>query len=615
MNRINRLSPRLANQIAAGEVVERPASVLKELLENSLDAGARRVDIEVEQGGKKLLRVRDDGGGIHKDDLTLALSRHATSKISRPEDLAAIGSLGFRGEALASIGSVSRLELSSRAAEADSETGWTVRAEGQQMETSLEPCQHGVGATVEVRDLFFNTPARKKFLKTERTEFSRIDEVLKRLALSRFDVQFNLRHNQRTVHELRPALSELEQRRRIGLVCGPAFLENSVEVDQRAAGLRLWGWISLPAFSRSQADLQYFYVNGRIVRDKIVSHAIRQAYQDVLYHGRHPAYVLFLELDPAAVDVNVHPTKHEVRFRDSRLVHDFLFRSLHRELADIKPEAQVSKELSKEPTDQVPPETSRQASERGYSEIRAQTAAQAALPLRDAAPVREAGGEYRFPTQAPPASPAGTPEQYAKLFGGGDEAPPLGYALAQLHGVYILAQNRDGLIIVDMHAAHERITYERMKQALDGESLRRQNLLVPLSLAVSEAEADCAEAHRENLLALGLELERVAAESVVVRQVPALLKDGDIEQLARDVLSDLLEFGSSDRLENRRNELLSTMACHGSVRANRRLGIDEMNALLRDMEMTERSGQCNHGRPTWVWQSMDELDKLFLRGR
>ncbi|MXX07512.1 MAG: DNA mismatch repair endonuclease MutL [Gammaproteobacteria bacterium] len=611
MNRINRLSPRLANQIAAGEVVERPASVLKELLENSLDAGARRVDVEVEQGGKKLLRVRDDGGGIHKDDLALALSRHATSKISRPEDLAAIDSLGFRGEALASIGSVSRLELSSRAAETDSETGWTVRAEGQQMETSLEPCQHGVGATVEVRDLFFNTPARKKFLKTERTEFGRIDEVLKRLALSRFDVQFNLRHNQRTVHELRPAFSELDQRRRIGLVCGPAFLENSVEVDQRAAGLRLWGWISLPAFSRSQADLQYFYVNGRIVRDKIVSHAIRQAYQDVLYHGRHPAYVLFLELDPAAVDVNVHPTKHEVRFRDSRLVHDFLFRSLHRELADIKPEVPGSNQLS----DQVPPETSREASERGDSEPWAQTAAQAALPLRDAAPIREAGGEYRFPTQASPASPAVTPEQYAKLFGGGEEAPPLGYALAQLHGVYILAQNRDGLIIVDMHAAHERITYERMKQALEEESLRRQNLLVPLSLAVSEAEADCAEAHRESLLALGLELERVAAESVVVRQVPALLKDGDIEQLVRDVLSDLLEFGSSDRLENRRNELLSTMACHGSVRANRRLGIDEMNALLRDMEATERSGQCNHGRPTWVWQSMDELDKLFLRGR
>lgn len=600
MNRINRLSPRLANQIAAGEVVERPASVLKELLENSLDAGARRVDVEVEQGGKKLLRVRDDGSGIHKDDLALALSRHATSKISRPEDLEAIASLGFRGEALASISSVSRLELSSRTTDTTAETGWSVRAEGQQMQPSVEPCQHGVGATVEVRDLFFNTPARKKFLKTERTEFGRIDEVLKRLALSRFDVQFSLRHNQRTVHDLRPAVSEVEQRRRIGLVCGPAFLENSVQVDQRAAGLRLWGWISLPAFSRSQADLQYFYVNGRIVRDKIVTHAIRQAYQDVLYHGRHPAYVLFLELDPATVDVNVHPTKHEVRFRDGRLVHDFLFRSLHRELADIKPEAQDQDEVQRSPLQTLP--------EHSYS--------QAALPLRQSTPVRETSPEFRAGAQAMPAgAPVNLEQHYAKLLGGDEEAPPLGYAVAQLHGVYILAQNREGLIIVDMHAAHERITYERMKQAQGEQGLKRQTLLVPLSLAVSEAEADCAETHRENLLAFGLELERASAEAVIVRQIPALLKDADIEQLVRDVLSDLLEFGASDRLENHQNELLSTMACHGSVRANRRLGIDEMNALLRDMEATERSGQCNHGRPTWVYQSMAELDKLFLRGR
>ena len=618
MNRINRLNPRLANQIAAGEVVERPASVLKELLENSLDAGARRIDIDLEQGGKKLLRVRDDGGGVHKDDLALALSRHATSKIARLEDLEAIGSLGFRGEALASIGSVSRLELSSRSADANGETGWTVRAEGQQMETSLEPCQHGVGATVEVRDLFFNTPARKKFLKTERTEFVRLDEVFKRVALSRFDVQFSLRHNQRTVHDLRPAPGEAEQRRRIGLVCGPAFLENSAVVDQRAAGLSLRGWISLPAFSRSQADLQYFYVNGRIVRDKIVSHAIRQAYQDVLYHGRHPAYVLFLELDPATVDVNVHPTKHEVRFRDSRLVHGFLFRSLHRELADIKPEASAENTRAGE----------------GADAVMEHQPSQAPLPLRDGSrgtfsdasrdafreswQVRETPGDYRTAPSAAPLSSQSSQdlqEQYAKLFSSGQETPPLGYALAQLHGVYILAQNKDGLIVVDMHAAHERITYERMKQALAEARLRKQTLLVPLPLAVSEAEADCAETHRDSLLALGLELERVARESVVVRQVPAMLKDADIEQLVRDVLSDLLEFGASDRLEARQNELLSTMACHGSVRANRRLGIDEMNALLRDMEATERSGQCNHGRPTWVWQSMADLDKLFLRGR
>ncbi len=598
MNRINRLSPRLANQIAAGEVVERPASVLKEMLENSLDAGARRIDIEVEQGGKKLLRVRDDGSGIHKDDLALALSRHATSKIAALEDLEAIGSLGFRGEALASIGSVSRLELSSRTADG-SETGWTVRAEGQQMEASLEPCQHGVGATVEVRDLFFNTPARRKFLKTERTEFTRLDEVFKRVALSRFDVQFNLRHNQRSVHDLRPAATEAEQRRRIGLVCGPGFLENSVPIEQRAAGLLLRGWISLPAFSRSQADLQYFYVNGRVVRDKIVSHAIRQAYHDVLYHGRHPAYVLFLELDPKTVDVNVHPTKHEVRFRESRLVHDFLFRSLHRELGDIKPGDRREEAPAAVPASS-PPE--------GFPEQRA-------LPLRDAWQLREPPGEYRGAPAASPQSPDQLAEQYARLFGGGEETPPLGYAIAQLHGVYILAQNKEGLIIVDMHAAHERITYERMKQALEQERLRRQSLLVPLPLAVSAAEADCAETHCESLFALGLELERVAGEAIVVRQVPALLKDADIEQLVRDVLSDLLEFGASDRLQSRQNELLSTMACHGSVRANRRLGLDEMNALLRDMEATERSGQCNHGRPTWVWQSMADLDKLFLRGR
>ncbi len=617
MNRINRLSPRLANQIAAGEVVERPASVLKELLENSLDAGAKRIDIEVERGGKKLLRVRDDGGGIHKEDLALALSRHATSKISRPEDLRAIASLGFRGEALASIGSVSRLELASLAADDPSGTAWRVRAEGQQMEAALEPCRHGPGATVEVRDLFFNMPARKKFLKTERTEFGRIDDVLKRLALSRFDIQFTLRHNQRATRDLRPALTESEQRRRIGLVCGPAFLENSVAIDEQAGGLRLWGWISVPAFSRSQADLQYFYVNGRIVRDRIVAHAVRRAYQDVLYHGRHPAYVLFLELDPAAVDVNVHPTKHEVRFRDGRMTHDFLFRSLHRALADIKPQDRIESRAAGAAIEPSPPADS--------SAFPAAAHPPGPPPTpRGFASVRETGAGYSGPSPGPAFSatpgtrstaPA-TAEQYTSLFGtDAQESPPLGYAVAQLHGVYILAQNKDGLIIVDMHAAHERINYERMKRAQAEAGIKRQTLLVPLSLAVSEAEADCAEAQRENLLAYGLGLERVGAEAVVVRQIPALLQNADIEQLARDVLADLLECGGSDRLETRQNQLLSTMACHGSVRANHRLGIDEMNALLRDVEATERSGQCNHGRPTWVWQSMAELDKLFLRGR
>ncbi len=597
MARINILNPRLANQIAAGEVVERPASVIKELLENSLDAGASRLDIDVEQGGIKLMRVRDNGSGIEKDDLALALSRHATSKIASLDDLEAIASLGFRGEALASISSVSRLGITSLAADADEETAWRVVAEGADMEAKLEPSSHPVGTTVEVRDLFFNTPARKKFLRTEKTEFGRIDEVVKRLSLSRFDAQFNLQHNGRVVHQLLPANSDAERQRRVGLVCGPAFVENAVAISTEAAGLRLWGWVSLPTFSRSQADLQYFYVNGRVIRDKLVTHAIRQAYQDVLFHGRHPAYVLYLELDPALVDVNVHPTKHEVRFRDSRLVHDFLFSSLHKSLAEVVPSiANKSEEMgayaqaaSAEQSSYIPPQSSLSLAEApsGYG-------GSAALPNREYV-------EQQL-------------QAYAKL-SEDEEVPPLGYAIAQLHGVYILAQNKEGMIIVDMHAAHERITYERMKTACDNEELKMQPLLVPLSIAVSEAEADIAESQSDVLLELGMELQRVATESIVVRQVPSILRDANVEQLVRDVLSDIKEYGSSDRIREHQNELLSTMACHGSVRANRHLTIPEMNALLRDMEATERSGQCNHGRPTWVYQSMDELDKLFLRGQ
>jgi DNA mismatch repair protein MutL len=613
MPRINRLSQRLANQIAAGEVVERPASVVKEVLENSLDAGATRLDIDIEQGGVKLMRIRDNGCGIYRDDLPLALSRHATSKISGLDDLENIASLGFRGEALASISSVSRLSLLSKAeAEADS-AGWKVETEGQGMEAKLEPVAHPQGTTVEVRDLFFNTPARKKFLKTEKTEFSRIEEVVKRLALSRFDVQFTLQHNQRAIHQLRKAGSDVEIQRRVGLVCGPAFVDNSVYVDVEAAGLRLWGWVSLPTFSRSQADLQYFYVNGRIIRDKLVAHAVKQAYRDVLFHGRHPAYVLYLELPASGVDVNVHPTKHEVRFRDSRLVHDFLFSSLHKALADVRPDSQMAGGDS--------PQT---ASPVGFEQPAASVASssaeslvqQSALGLSENRPQSYASFERRFDRGNP--APAQVRENLAGLAALNEsdvEVPPLGYAIAQLHGIYILAQNKEGLIIVDMHAAHERITYERMKMACDNEALKMQPLLVPLSIAVSQAEADSAEEQSAMLLSLGLEVERVSAESIVVRQVPSLLKDANIEQLVRDVLSDVLEYGSSDRIQAHQNELLSTMACHGSVRANRQLTIPEMNALLRDMEATERSGQCNHGRPTWVYQSLDQLDKLFLRGQ
>lgn len=630
MPRINLLSQRLANQIAAGEVVERPASVVKELVENSLDAGATRIEIDVEQGGVKLLRIKDNGLGIHKQDLALALSRHATSKIVDLEDLEAIASLGFRGEALASISSVSRLNMVSKAETAADSSGWRVEAEGQEMNAKLSPAAHGQGTTVEVRDLFFNTPARKKFLKTEKTEFSRIDEIVKRIALSRFDVQFNLNHNQRAIHNLLPARSDQEKQRRVGLVCGPSFVENSVQVDMDRAGLRLWGWVSLPTFSRSQADLQYFYVNGRIIRDKLVTHAIKQAYRDVLFHGRHPAYVLYLKCDPATVDVNVHPTKHEVRFRESRLVHDFLFSSLHKALAQVKP-ADHFTGVTDDPNDQLAamgngmgsgfnqalnpnfnPSYS-QPAQQPFADINQQTA----LGLTDSGPSNfNRGAAYQGYGSTPDGSLVREQLQSLEKLGGENEdVPPLGFAVAQIHGIYILAQNREGLITVDMHAAHERITYERMKLACQNEELVMQPLLVPLSISVSSAEADCVESKQEEFKQLGIVIDKVAEESIVVRQIPSILRDSNVEQMVRDVLSDMLEYGSSDRIQAHQDELLSTMACHGSVRANRQLTIPEMNSLLRDMEATERSGQCNHGRPTWVFQSLDALDKLFLRGQ
>ena len=603
MNRINSLSKRLANQIAAGEVVERPASVIKELLENSLDAGATRLQIDVEQGGVKLMRVKDNGCGIHKDDLALALSRHATSKIIELTDLENITSLGFRGEALASISSVSRFHIISNSSEESGSSGWKVEVEGQEVEVSVSPAAHPQGTSAEVRDLFFNVPARKKFLKTEKTEFTRIDEVIKRIALSRFDVQFNLKHNQRTIHQLLPAISEQERQRRVSLVCGPVFVDNSVYIDVERSGLRLWGWVSLPTFSRSQSDLQYFYVNGRTIRDKLVTHAVKQAYRDVLFHGRHPAYMLYLELAPSSVDVNVHPTKHEVRFRDSRLVHDFLFSALHKALAEVTPSVQIASQHagmtgteSKFAHDD-PKVYGKQASLRLAEPTTAPYGAYATTNVRDHDQIQEQIASL------------------AKLNAGNEEVPPLGYAIAHLHGIYILAQNKEGLIIVDMHAAHERIIYERMKVACKSERLKMQPLLVPLSIAVSQAEADCVAAQKKELLGLGIELDSLTDEAIVVRQVPSILKDSDVEQMVRDVLSDVLEYGSSDRIQAHQEELLSTMACHGSVRANRHLTIPEMNSLLRDMEATERSGQCNHGRPTWVCQSLSELDKLFLRGQ
>ncbi|WP_286237022.1 DNA mismatch repair endonuclease MutL [Neptuniibacter halophilus] len=622
MPKIHLLSPRLANQIAAGEVVERPASVIKEILENSLDAGSTKIDVDVEQGGVKLMRIRDNGSGIDKEDLPLALSRHATSKIRALEDLEAVGSLGFRGEALASISSVSRLTLTSR--QADQESAWQVLTEGRDMEAQLQPAAHPEGTTVEVKDLFFNTPARRKFLKTEKTEFRHLDEVVKRLALSRFDVAFQLRHNGKVIHQLRQADSELERERRVASICSSAFIDNALKADvvAEASGLRLWGWVGLPTFSRSQPDLQYFFVNGRMIRDKVVTHAVRQAYADVLYHGRHPAYVLYLELDPALVDVNVHPTKHEVRFRESRLVHDFLFRTLHRLIADMRPQDQLTEVAQSEgaPVMARPEQPQQQHYEQSRMAFRPGSGSQYSAPstgsgyVAPSAPgagqVREQIGAYAalHPAEpAPSGMPAAEPER--------EQCPPMGYAIAQLHGIYILAENEQGLIVVDMHAAHERIVYERMKQSYEQDVVRSQPLLVPLSLAVSQREADCAEEQAATFGRLGFELARMGEETLVVRQVPVSLAKGNVEQLIRDVLSDMLVYGESKRIEQHINELLATMACHGAVRANRQLTVPEMNALLRDMEQTERSGQCNHGRPTWSQMTLVDLDKLFMRGQ
>ncbi|TFH85887.1 DNA mismatch repair endonuclease MutL [Billgrantia azerbaijanica] len=637
--RIRVLAPRLANQIAAGEVVERPASVVKELLENAIDAGSRRIEVEIEAGGARLIRVRDDGSGIGEADLPLALSRHATSKIASLEELEGVASLGFRGEALASISSVSRLELVSNVAD-DPTAGWRVVAEGRQMEPRVTPAPHPRGTSVTVRDLFFNTPARRKFLRTEKTEYGHVEEAFRRLALSRFDIAWALRHNQKGVHQLPAAGDAAGHERRIAALLGKPFLNNALHLDLAAGHLRLWGWVGLPTHSRAQADQQYFFVNGRVVRDRLVAHAIRQAYRDVLFHGRHPVFVLYLELDPTVVDVNVHPTKHEVRFRDGRLVHDFLFSSLHRALAEARPAERETDAETATPASEAGPgvrepagrwqqqpmalHERREASGEpvtrdrvrafmdGYRALHPEHEETLLTPQPGAPGAGGAAADAALTERRaaqPPAPPAPLPAEDAT------RAPPLGYAVAQLHGIYILAQNARGLVVVDMHAAHERIVYERMKAQVHGGTLEAQPLLVPVSLAASAAEVATAEAEREAFARFGVELDVAGPETLLVRQVPALLSDADVEPLIRDMLGDLERYGRSDRLEAHVNELLATMACHGSVRANRQLTVAEMNALLRDMERTERSGQCNHGRPTWTEMTLKELDRLFLRGQ
>jgi len=589
---IHLLPSLVANQIAAGEVVERPASVVKELLENSLDAKADRIDIDIEQGGIALMRVRDNGFGIRHDEMLLALSRHSTSKIRNLDDLDCINSLGFRGEALSSIASISRLSLSSRFY--GEQMGHCIRLDGQEKPSALEPTAHPVGTTLEIRDLFYNTPARRKFLRTEKTEFGHVHETIKRLALSRFDVTFKLTHNRKTLMALKVAPSEDEQLQRVAMLCGPEFVEHVLNVNGDSGGMQLSGWITQPTYSRSQPDMQYFYVNGRLIRDKFISHAIRQAYEDVLYSGRHPSYVLYFKIDPSEVDVNVHPTKSEVRFSKSGQVHSFLVNTLQNRIAQTFPSRF-------EPPSVIPLGNKQQS---------------IPSPTTIGTPLSEPKAQYGMEHSSASAI-HDTREAYQAFQPPEDEEPipPLGYALAQLHGVYILAENADGLVLVDMHAAHERITYERMKSAWQADHLSAQVLLVPVTVSVSEREADVAEQHIDLFDKLYFDISRAGVETLVVRQVPSLLADANISVLIRDVLADLLRFGVSSRLRENMQEILATLACHTSVRANRQLSLGEMNALLRDMEKTGRSNQCNHGRPTWTQLSLKELDGLFLRGR
>jgi len=621
--RIHSLPTQLVNQIAAGEVVERPSSVVKELVENCFDAGASQVNVDIEKGGARLIKVRDNGCGIVKEDLSLALSRHATSKIASLKDLEQVVSMGFRGEALPSISSVSRLTLISRISDAD--CAWRVNADGSEQDFDPQPDPHPQGTTVDVRDLFYNTPARRKFLKTEKTEFSHIETLIQRMALSRFDVGFSLSHNQKEILNLKPALTDSEQEQRIAGICGSSFIENSVKIDFAASDLCLTGWVGLPTFSRSQQDMQFFYVNGRLVRDKLVSHAVKQAYQDVLFHGRHPVFVLYLTLDPTLVDVNAHPAKLEVRFREGRLVHDFLFSALHRSLADLRPghrvaqpvgwgsdsiiqQSELESLLQPQPASDVKANNVVWLNNSGTpqskpdfgakSTYNSRQSQQASLPLH----VEESIQTYAalYPKTEAMAQP---------------EARPLGHAIAHLHNIYILSETANGIILVDAHAAHERVTYERLKHQHQNGKVPSQPLLLPIKIKVSAAEADLAEQEYEFFNTLGFEINRSGPETIILRSIPVLLANTDMEALIRDVLADMIEHGMSQRIQEKSNEILATVACHSSIRAHRRLTIDEMNALLRDMEKTERIGQCNHGRPTWVELSTHDLDKFFLRGQ
>lgn len=618
----------LINQIAAGEVIERPAAALKELLENSLDAGATDITVQLDNGGIKLLRIRDNGRGIVRDELALALMRHATSKIASLDDLQSVESMGFRGEALASMAAVAQLTLSSRTAH--DTHGWMVEAiDGRISEAA--PASHPPGTTIELRELYFNTPARRKFLKSEATEFAHCEEAFKRIALSRPDVGFSLQHNGRTVWQLNPGL-RIEDRglrgeddggwmqnaalKRVAALLGAEFGNAAVPVSGSAANLTLHGLAALPAYSRGNRDAQYFFVNGRFVRDKVASHALRQAYQDILHHQRHPAFVLFLELPAEQVDVNVHPAKSEVRFREGQGIHQFIFHTLQQALAAPALSGAATQERAIQapiPTQQRIPLAAAQLNAT-YQVWEAQTGSgKWGVKSGEAA-----SGEWKVESwQTAPAESSSLPAIQSPTTSHYplSTVHPLGFALAQLSGVYILAQNEQGLIVVDMHAAHERIVYEKLKASMDHEAIATQPLLIPVCFQTDAHDVATVEAEQDALHKLGFDIKPLSPTQLAIRAMPVLLKQAEAEAAARDILNELRKYGGSRMLTERRNELLASLACHGAVRANRILSVPEMNALLREMEQTERSGQCNHGRPTWFALTMNELDKMFMRGQ
>jgi len=593
---IKQLPPQLINQIAAGEVIERPASAVKELVENALDAGTTQILVEIEEGGSRLIRVSDNGQGISQSDLGLALSRHATSKIGSLLDLESVLSFGFRGEALPSMSSVSRLTLISR--QENDTLGWCVKADGTERELDPVPQARSTGTTVELRDLFYNTPARRKFLKTDKTEFGHIETVIKRMALSRFEVGFCLKHNQRPVMELKPALNVEEQEQRVGLLCGDGFAHESLEIDVVNGELGLQGWIGLPTYSRSQADMQFFYVNGRLIKDKLINHAIRLAYQDVLFHGRHPVYVLYLSIDPTLVDVNAHPAKLEVRFRESKAVHDFVYRRVKQLLTDVRP------------SDHYAIKTLGGDLAKDLSGVRTMQQPLSPLSITEPTVTYGKGPSYEKLNPRPTSGPLSTVTAQTE-----GVPAPLGYAIAHLHNTYILAESEQGLVLVDTHAAHERIVYEKMKKQYDAGEMPSQPLLIPQKIQLSDEETRVFEQHQTLINGLGLDLSLSGPNALLIRAIPVLLALDDAEELVRNLLNDFTRTGETQSVQDACYTVLGNMACHGAVRANRRLTEMEMNALLRDIEQTENSGQCNHGRPTWVLLNVKQLDALFLRGQ